>query len=53
VTDNIDAVAMILKRHPHGVSMAQLINGLTGPGCTRTEAQQIARNALAAGRDEA
>lgn len=45
-----DPVARILCRHPNGVTMEQLICGLTGPDCKRSRAQEMCREALSNGQ---
>lgn len=45
-----DPVAFILRRHPNGVTMAELIRGLTSPNCKVSQAQRICREALSDGR---
>lgn len=44
-----DAVALILDRHPDGVTLRQLIGGLVSPVCPRSKAQEMARHALSDG----
>ncbi len=43
-------IAMILARHPDGVTLAQLIGGLVGPDCKYSEAQQRVRGAMSSGQ---
>lgn len=43
-------IAMILRRHPDGVTLTQLIGGLVGRDCKHSEAQQRVRSALSDGQ---
>lgn len=45
-----DILAKILRRHPQGVTMRELIGALTGKDCKFSEAQQHCRDAISDGR---
>ena len=45
-----DYLAEILRTHPNGVTMEQLISGLRCPTCKDSQARQAVRDALSDGR---
>lgn len=45
-----DYMATILRKHPNGITMEQLIGALVSPTCKRSEAFEVVRSGLSGGR---